>query len=340
MLSVDSAAARALRRAARRARRFAGVSARTAKAEGMRPSRQKTKNWQSSNFSEVPTRAETFEKKPMHARVCARLAVSENLRGGLAQAPRDKSDVREARADVGGRFHPLRRAATPLPVHPPIICAPRHLHRRRARIFRPAESAAADSENKSAAAGRGALCINTINWRGRRRRRRHRDAILWLEMARARLREVGMDRLLRRSLYRRRWDAAGLSRRSATLLAPSAGAALAATAGERLGSTVGRVLFPALTGVGLLSAIVAKYNGDWRGERAAHALQACALALLPALQLACLPVYTLSMQGAVGCAWLWMAAALPTLDDELRPRRRRRASCSSRSAPRRSCARW
>ena len=106
---------------------------------------------------------------------------------------------------------------------------------------------------------------------------------------------------------------------SATLLAPSAGAALAATAGERLGSTVGRVLFPALTGVGLLSAIVAKYNGDWRGERAAHALQACALALLPALQLACLPVYTLSMQGAVGCAWLWMAAALPTLDDELAP---------------------
>ena len=143
-----------------------------------------------------------LRKKTNHARVCARLAVSENLRGGLTRqfGRRVTSRPSSARADVGGRFHPLRRAATPLPVHPPIICAPRHLHRRRARIFRPAESGAADSENKSR--GRRRFCINTVNWRGRRRRRRHRDAILWLEMARARLREVGMDRLLQRSLYR------------------------------------------------------------------------------------------------------------------------------------------
>ena len=90
--------------------------------------------------------------------------------------------------------------------------------------------------------------------------------------------------------------------------APSAGAALAAIAGERLGSPVGRLLLPALTLTGLFSAGAAM-NGDARGERVAQALQVSALALMPTMQLACLPVYTLSVQGALAGAWLWMAAA-------------------------------
>ena len=71
---------------------------------------------------------------------------------------------------------------------------------------------------------------------------------------------------------------------------------------------------PALAGVGLLS-VVAALCGDARGERAALALQVGTLVLLPTLQLGCLPVYTLSLQGALSCAWLWMAATATALDD-------------------------
>lgn len=108
----------------------------------------------------------------------------------------------------------------------------------------------------------------------------------------------------------------GCSEHYAALLAPSAGAALAATAGERLGSVAGRALAPALVSVGLLSAGAA-LAGDARGERAARALQASALVLLPSLQLVCLPVYTLSVQGALAGAWLWMAAAVTAFDAPL-----------------------
>ena len=99
----------------------------------------------------------------------------------------------------------------------------------------------------------------------------------------------------------------------ASLLAPSAGAALAATAGERLGSAVGRAAFPALVGVGVLSAGAA-LRGDAFGERAARALQMSALVLLPALQLACPPVYTLSLQGTLACAWIGMGAGATALE--------------------------
>ena len=98
------------------------------------------------------------------------------------------------------------------------------------------------------------------------------------------------------------------------LLAPAAGALLAAVAGERLGSAVGRVLLPALTGIGALSAAAA-VQGDSRGERVASDLQTAALLLLPALHVTCLPVYTLSGQSGLGLAWFHAAAAWSTLDD-------------------------
>ena len=107
--------------------------------------------------------------------------------------------------------------------------------------------------------------------------------------------------------------AASLGCDDVTLLTPSACAAVAAIAGERLGSTVGRVLLPTLVAAGAASCGAA-LHGDERGARCAHALQASALVLLPALQLGCLPVYTLSLQGALACAWLWMAASATALD--------------------------
>lgn len=98
------------------------------------------------------------------------------------------------------------------------------------------------------------------------------------------------------------------------LLAPSAGAMLAAISGERLGAVAGRALLPALTGFGVLCACASTMGGDARGTRGAHALQATALVLLPALQLSCLPVYTLSLQGALACAWWYLAAGTTSLD--------------------------
>ena len=101
--------------------------------------------------------------------------------------------------------------------------------------------------------------------------------------------------------------------RAHVLLTPAAGGMLAATLGERLGSKVGLVSLPALAGVGLASAAAA-IAGDPRGERVAGMLQRTSLLLLPALHV-CLPVYTMSAQGALGLTWFWMAAAAPTLED-------------------------
>lgn len=127
------------------------------------------------------------------------------------------------------------------------------------------------------------------------------------------------------------------------MLAPASAAALAATAGERLGSIVGRILFPALGGVGVLCACatpsflvagsslamhlvpsevqltsalvptdpdeIARYAG-----RVSCALQASALVLLPALHILCPAVYTLSIEATLGVAWLCAAAGFSHLD--------------------------
>lgn len=98
-----------------------------------------------------------------------------------------------------------------------------------------------------------------------------------------------------------------------TLLAPAAGAVLAATAGERLGSAVGRALLPTLATVGIVSAGAA-LRGDPHGARAVQALHVSALVLLPVLQLSCLPVYTLSVQGAFAWAWVLLAAGATALE--------------------------
>ena len=90
------------------------------------------------------------------------------------------------------------------------------------------------------------------------------------------------------------------------LLGTSAACALSVTAGERLGSGLGRVLAPALGALGVLSAATALAAGDARGELA---LRCVAAALVPALHL-CLPVYTLSVDGTVACAWLLAAVAV------------------------------
>ena len=87
------------------------------------------------------------------------------------------------------------------------------------------------------------------------------------------------------------------------LLGTSAACVLAATAGERLGSGLGRVLVPSLGALGLMSAAAALALGDSRGELA---LRGVAAALVPALHL-CLPVYSLSADGAIASFW-WLAA--------------------------------
>ena len=87
------------------------------------------------------------------------------------------------------------------------------------------------------------------------------------------------------------------------LLGTSAACVLAATAGERLGSGLGRVLVPSLGALGLVSAVAALALGDSRGELA---LRCVAAALVPALHL-CLPVYSLSADGALASFW-WLAA--------------------------------
>lgn len=87
------------------------------------------------------------------------------------------------------------------------------------------------------------------------------------------------------------------------LLGTSAACVLAATAGERLGSALGRVLVPSLGALGLVSAAAALALGDSRGELA---LRCVAAALVPALHL-CLPVYSLSADGALASFW-WLAA--------------------------------
>ena len=87
------------------------------------------------------------------------------------------------------------------------------------------------------------------------------------------------------------------------LVGTSAACVLAVTAGERLGSGLGRVLVPSLGALGLLSAVAALALGDARGELA---LRGGAAALVPVLHL-CLPVYTLSVDGAIASCW-WLAA--------------------------------
>lgn len=94
------------------------------------------------------------------------------------------------------------------------------------------------------------------------------------------------------------------------LLGTSAACILAATAGERLGSGLGRVLVPALGALGLVSAVAALALGDTRGELA---LRVVAAALVPALHL-CLPVYTLSADGALASCW-WLAALAVAASD-------------------------
>ena len=95
------------------------------------------------------------------------------------------------------------------------------------------------------------------------------------------------------------------SRREAPplLLGTAAACVLAATAGERLGSGLGRVLVPSLGALGLVSAVAALALGDSRGELA---LRGVAAALVPALH-CCLPVYSLSSDGAFASLW-WLAA--------------------------------
>ena len=87
------------------------------------------------------------------------------------------------------------------------------------------------------------------------------------------------------------------------LLGTSAACVLAATAGERLGSGLGRVLVPSLGALGLVSAVTALALGDSRGELA---LRGVAAALVPALH-CCLPVHSLSADGALASLW-WLAA--------------------------------
>ena len=292
----------------------------------MRPSRQ---NEELAELKLLGCPRAPRPSKPMHARVCARLAVSENLRGGLAQAPRDKSDVREARADAAAAFTspPRGNASTRTPAHHLRSSA---LHRRRARIFRP--EIRGRPENKSAMRRRR---LHQYVRCGRRRRRRHRDATL-AEMARARLREVGMDRLLRRSLYRRAGTLLGYRdgrRRCRRALARRSRQRRANDWARRWSRTL-----PALRASGCSPRL-------WPSTMAIGAASARRTRCGPALARSCLRCssvptrHTLSMQGAVGCAWLWMAAALPTLDDELASPEATRQR-SSRSAPRRSCARW
>ena len=97
------------------------------------------------------------------------------------------------------------------------------------------------------------------------------------------------------------------------LLGLSAACVLAATAGERLGSGLGRVLVPSLGALGLVSAVAVLALGDSRGELA---LRGVAAALVPALHL-CLPVYSLSADGAL--ASLWWLAALAVAASEVEP---------------------
>jgi hypothetical protein len=108
-------------------------------------------------------------------------------------------------------------------------------------------------------------------------------------------------------------DAGSKHDRAHNLLAPGAGALLAVVAGERLGSTVGRVLFPSLTALGVVSAAAALQD-DPHGARASAVLQVASLILLPSLH-ACLPTYTLSSQGLLGLVWLGMAAFASTQDE-------------------------
>lgn len=129
--------------------------------------------------------------------------------------------------------------------------------------------------------------------------------------------------------------------RAQALLAPAAGAVLATTAGERLGSNVGRACVPLLTGLGCVAAAMA-LGGDPRGESAAGSLQRATLMLLPALQVGCLPVYTLSAQGTVGLLWLGMAAysaTLPPSMEEGRASRHLFCAIGAASVLRTLCAR-
>ena len=137
------------------------------------------------------------------------------------------------------------------------------------------------------------------------------------------------------------------------LLAPAAAAALTATAGERLGSAVGRALFVSFAGIAVASAGAAlllntdsmaspsdslssaesKKEASSREEalaelttkdislavaqRGSSALQATALILLPAMHLACPPVYTMSSEALMGLAWMWAAAGFARLGPEV-----------------------
>ena len=98
------------------------------------------------------------------------------------------------------------------------------------------------------------------------------------------------------------------------LLGVSAACVLSATAGERLGSGLGRVLAPALVGLSLLSSAAALAGGDARGEQA---LRTVAYVLVPALHV-CMPVYTLSVDGALACScWSLAAYAVAASEAEL-----------------------
>lgn len=102
------------------------------------------------------------------------------------------------------------------------------------------------------------------------------------------------------------------------LLGLSAAAALAAIAGERLGTAAGRVLVVPLLAAGAASVVGASQAHSAvckPSECAATVVQRAALFLIPAMQALCLPVHTLSGQGAFAASWFVLAAYMRGMEE-------------------------